>query len=334
MKKRGLIVIVLLLVLAVIARERFGRPKQSQVIANPEIVHPPEAGKSPTAPRNDDQDLTALKEELLSQLKKPDVSGRTLKLPAPRPDLADEPPPAPKPLTADEKMRAQGRKKREGLPLGVVLWDNVPIYKDAQGKDVLYTMSSGDFVKVYDDSTTERRHVHPGVDVYLAATSKEIETAGNRFPDKAGWVDRSQLQVFGPERAKEFTQATEPMTLGRDNFSTVDFYERAFKNPDPVVHRVVGPRLIGLLSLHEDYSSAWGRLYRDPDEKIRAVTLATLRERGAGKSAPLIEDLISRLIELKSKGGTDSDPEVALITDILKESGSPRAQNALKSLSE
>jgi hypothetical protein len=229
--------------------------------------------------------------------------------------------------------RAQGRKKREPLPLGVILRDNVSVRKTPGGSS-LYTMSTGDFVKVYPDSNDDWVHAHPGVDIYLAATSKEIETAGNRFPDKAGWVDRSQLQVFGPERAKEFTQATEPITLGRDNFSTVDFYERAFKNPDPVVHRVVGPRLIGLLSLHEDYSSAWGRLYRDPDEKIRAVTLATLRERGAGKSAPLIEDLISRLIELKSKGGTDSDPEVALITDILKESGSPRAQNALKSLSE
>jgi len=227
-----------------------------------------------------------------------------------------------------------GRKQRELLPLGVILWDNVPIYKEEKGGDVLYRMSTGDFVKVYADPHPERLRIHPGVDVYLAFTSKEIETAGNRFPDAAGWIDKTQLHVFQPERAKEFTQSVDPVTLGAGDFSTVDFYERAFKNPDPVVHRVIGPRLMQLLSLHEDYSSAWGRLYRDPDEKIRALTLATLRERGVGKSLPLIEDLITRLIDLKSKNRRENEPEIAQIVAILKASGSPRAQNALGGLAE
>jgi hypothetical protein len=284
-------------------------------------------------------DLSALKNELLSQLEKSGPSNRTLAMPKARRQTDEERATqtynaALAKLAEAEKRRAIGRKKREGLPLGVILWDDVPVYESASGKKVLYTMSSGDFVKVYVDSTTDRRHIHPGVDLYLAETSKAIETASNRFPDKDGWIDKIQLQIFGPERAKEFTQTAEPMTLGRDNFSTVDFYERAFKNTDPVVHRVIGPRLIALLSLHEDYSSAWGRLYRDPDEKIRAVTLAALRQRGAGKSSALIEDLIKRLIELKSKGRVETDPEVSAIADLLKDSGNPRAQNALKSLSE
>lgn len=324
--KKWLLVVAVLLVLGVIARERFMRPKQSAV---PE---PSEIATLPPVARNDNQDeLERLKKEMEAQLAESEPSNRTLPVPKIKPEKKA---PAPKPMTAEQKVRAEGRKKRELLPLGVVLWDNIPIYKDADGKQTLYRMSTGDFVKVYTDANANRWRIHPGVDVYLAITSKEIETAGNRFPDVAGWIDKAQLHVFQPERAKEFTQSADPITLGSDDFSTVDFYERAFKNPDPVVHRVIGPRLIELLSLHEDYSSAWGRLYRDPDEKIRAVTLASLRERGVGKSAPLIEDLITRLIELKSKNRDENDPETSQITAILKESGSPRAENALRSLSE
>jgi hypothetical protein len=189
---------------------------------------------------------------------------------------------------------------------------------------------------VYPDSNDDWVHAHPGVDIYLAATSKEIETAGNRFPDKDGWIARTDINVFPPDQATEFTQSDDPMTLGSDpNFSTGDFYERALKNPDPVVHRVIGPRLIALLLIHEDYSSSWGRLLRDPDEKIRSVTLAALKGRGVARNDALIDDLINRLAELKAAPHNPAvDAETQLLTAVLQESQNPRALNALKSFSE
>lgn len=234
---------------------------------------------------------THAEEAMLKQLDEPATPTRFLKLPPAtknpvpemkRPDAVLQPP-------APTDARAINRRKRDPLPLGVVLTDNVKIYAASTGEKVAYDMSTGDFVKVYADSTPARVHIHPGVDIYLAVIAKEFETSGNRFPDQDGWVDRRQLNVFNPDEAKTFTQTIEPMTLGKDpNFSTVAFYERALKNPDPVVHRVIAPRLMSILSGHEDYSSAWGRLLRDPDIKVRSVTLATLNERGISQSPSIM----------------------------------------------
>jgi hypothetical protein len=128
----------------------------------------------------------------------------------------------------------------------------------------------------------------------------------------------------------------DPVTLGNDpSFSTLDFYDRAMKNPDPVVHRVIGPRMIALVSLHEDYSSSWKQLYRDPDPKIRDAALANLRERGVANSRLIIEDLIRRLAELtQEKAEGERELEVLSILGILEDSHHPRVKAAMQSFEE
>lgn len=263
-------------------------------------------------------------------------SQRELELPVYSP-LPEETPIIIPPSSEEDRRRAEGREKRKRLPLGIVLWDNVNVYENAAGSGVLYRMMTSDFVKVYPDTVTNGRyHIHPGVDLYLAETTKAIETAGDRFPDKDGWIDQTNLHVFAPDDAKEFTETTHETTLGNDPaFSTVSFYDRALKNPDVVVRRIIGPRHIALLSIHEDYSPAWISLLNDPDVKIKSVTLAALRERGVGKNARLVDALISRLAQLtQTKATGEAEIEVLTLLRILKESGHPHAQSALKSFAE
>jgi hypothetical protein len=197
-------------------------------------------------------------------------------------------------------------------------------------------MMTGDLVRVFPDSGAEMLHVQPGLDVYLAATTKETRPAGELLPDKDGWVQKSWLHVFEEESAKEFLMTVAPVTLGNDpSFSTIKFYERAMKNDDPVVHRVMGPRFISLVLLHEDYSSLWSALYRDKDPKIRDAALALLRERGVGSSREIIEDLITRLTELTDvRARGEAEVEVLSILGVLKESGHPRVPQALASFVE
>ncbi len=232
--------------------------------------------------------------------------------------------------------RAISRKKREGLPMGVVLWDNVPIYDAPNAKTELFRTTTGDFVRVFPDANPSFWHVQPGLDLYLAATTKQVEPAGERFPDKDGWIRKSDLNVFEPADAKEFIMELSPVTLGNDpSFSTLSFYDRAMKNPDPVVHRVVGPRIIALVSLHEDYSSSWKALYRDPDPKIRDAALAALNERGLANNRNIIEDLIVRLTELtKTPAKDETELEVLSILGVLKATHHPRVPAALASFKD
>ncbi len=240
--------------------------------------------------------------------------------------------------------RAVGRKKREGLPMGVVLWDDVPVFESVDGKKELFRMMTGDMVRVFPDANldlpdgrqADRVRVQPGLDVYLAATTKETRPAGERFPDRDGWVKKSDIRVFEPEDAKEYLMEVSPVTLGNDPaFSTLRFYDRAMKNPDPVVHRVVGPRLIALVLLHEDYSTSWAALYRDRDPKIRDAALSALNERGVANNRQLIEDLILRLTELtKTRAQGETEQEVLSILNMLKNSGHPRVPAALASFRE
>ncbi len=199
-------------------------------------------------------------------------------------------------------------------------------------------MQTGDFVRVYaEDSGGERAHVHPGLDIYLALTSRDRRAAGERLPDQAGWIEKSNIQIFEAEQARQFTESVEPVTLGHDpSFSTLDFYGRAMKNPDLVVHRVVGPRLIETVGMHEDYDvSSWGALTRDRDPKIRSATLAALRQRGVGGSREIIEDLITRLSELtRGRAEGETEAEVLAILSVLKESRHPRVPTALQSFVE
>jgi len=178
--------------------------------------------------------------------------------------------------------------------------------------------------------------IHPAAEIYLAATSKKTEVAGTLYPDVDGFVERRDVHVFDAQEVKEFTETTDPVTLGNDpNFSSVTFYETAFKNPDPVVHRVIGPRMISLLSIHEDYLSSWGTLYRDPDSKIRSLTLAALKKRGVGRSTLTVEDLITRLSELTTeKARGEAGAEVMTILNILKEAHHPRVPQALATYTE
>ncbi|MCG3204211.1 MAG: hypothetical protein KCHDKBKB_00921 [Elusimicrobia bacterium] len=280
-------------------------------------------------------ELEKTKNEMLAYLNQTEAPNRRLILPS-TPNEVEEtakaPPSSPPPLTP----RAIGRKKRQGLPMGVVLWDNVPVYDSVEKKRVIFSLRSGDVVRVFDDNAPSLAHVQPGLDIYLAATTKETQPAGEFLPDQDGWVEKTNLHVFEPDAAKEFVMETTPVTLGNDtDFSTFDFYDRAMKNPDPVVHRMIGPRMIALVLLHEDYSSSWATLYRDQDPRIRDAALAALNERGVGDNRELIEDLILRLTELtKFKAKGETELEVLSLLGVLKASQHPRVPAALASFKE
>jgi len=308
-------------------------PATSQA-TEPEPEPPPPMAPTKTQPSKA-KTKKALEDEFLKLLEKEEKSTKTIKIPKRRKIKKEVPrlPKLPKPVT----KRAKGRQKRESLPLGVSLWNHVAVFNGPQSRRRLYTMKTGDFVRVFrKESTSKRWKIQPGVDLYLAATSKQFEAAGNRFPDQPGWVDKSNIQIFNPPQALEFTQGTVPMTLGLNaSFSTFSFYERAMKNPDPVVHRVIGPRILELLSLHEDYVPAWGPLYRDLDSKIRSVTLASLKKRGLRNNREIIEDLIKRLAELTTvRVQGELEAEVLILITILKESRHPRVPPALLSFKE
>ena len=250
-------------------------------------------------------------------------------MPAPSP-VSPPTPPAPEP-------RAEGRRKRRNLPVAVVLWDDVPGFESASSGHARYKLSTGDMVRVIgEDKTTHRIQIHPGLDVFLPMTTKKVEASGYTLPDEPAWVDKRDLAFFDESEAKVYAETDEPVTLGDDpGFSTLSFYERAMKNPDPVVHRVVGPRMVAILGIHEDYTPDWGALLRDRDPKIRAVTIASLRQRGINNSRALIEDLIRRVSELtQTKAEGETEAEVLSILSLLKESGHPRVRAALQGFAD
>lgn len=220
--------------------------------------------------------------------------------------------------------------------MGVVLWNGVPVYEDKDGKKEIFNMLTGDMVRVFPDQADGFARVQPGLDVYLAATTKETQPAGERLPDRDGWVKKSDIRLFEPDDAREYIMELSPVTLGNDpDFSTLRFYERAMRNPDPVVHRVVGPRLIALVMLHEDYSTSWSALYRDRDPKIRDAALSALNERGLANNRAIIEDLIVRLTELtRTRAKGETELEAVSILNVLKRSGHPRVRAAVGSLKE
>ena len=325
----GFLILLFVAVGAILYFQHQPHPHQKPIPQKPQpTLHPSSKSiNTPIVSSPTPHTFSKIKTEFMAHLQKSGPTNKTLSIP--------ESPKTPSKPKLDK--RAKGRKQRENYPLGVLLWDNVPVFKDQTGKTVLYTMQTGDFVRIFPDAPKNNLiKIQPGVDVYLAATSKQFEAAGNRFPDRPGWMKSSQIQIFNPNRALEFTQKTTPMTLGPDSsFSTLDFYERAMKNPDPVVHRVVGPRMIELLSIHEDYVSSWGALYRDHDSKIRSVTLASLRKRGVGHNREIIEDLIKRLAELTTaRVHGEMEVEVLTILNILEESRHPRVPAALQGFAE
>lgn len=237
------------------------------------------------------------------------------------------------PETAEAKARAEGRRQRGTFPIGVILVDETPASRSANSRDPLYRFTTGDFVRVIERGPgAQRVRVHPGLDVYLAATSRDVKPAGERLPDLPGWVDADSVYVFETDQAKDFLETVEPVTLGHDpNFSTLAFYERAMKNPDPVVHRVIAPRFMAILGIHEDYQGSWGTLIRDRDPKIRSLALSEMRQRGVGNSRPIIEDLIVRVQQLtRTRARGVREAEVMAILDILRDSGHPRVKAALQ----
>jgi hypothetical protein len=222
------------------------------------------------------------------------------------------------------------------LPLGVALRDNVAVYDSPGSRNVLFVLQTGDFLRVFPEAHPRFRLVQPGLDIRLVATTNNIEVAGLRLPDQAGWVDGSQINIFPPDQAKDFLDTVEPVTLGSDpNFSTLDFYERAMRNPDPVVHRVMGPRLIALAALHEDYISSWPSLIRDRDSKIRSLALSKVRGRGVSNSRTAIDDLVARLAELtRVRAVGEQEEEALLLLNVLKDSQHPSVPLTLASFSE
>ena len=295
----------------------------------PRLKNTPLPGPLPQGERESN-----LKDKFEELLEKKEDSSRTLTLPV----IAKNPPSPPLPsLPPPIDIHAKGRQKRKTLPMGIVLWDQVEATEDKEATVPLYTLRTGDILRVYKDSVDPTRiHIHPGVDVYLAEITQNIEAAGQSYPDQDGWVEKSKVQILTDEQAVDFTQTAEPMTLGEDStFSMISFYERAMKNPDPVVHRIMGPRLLEIVSLHEEYVSSWQSLVRDPDSKIRTYTLAQLRERGIGKSRAILEDLIVRLTELtQNRARDEKEIEVLTILDILKASHHPRVQSVFESFKE
>ena len=257
--------------------------------------------------------------------------------PAPRPlDLPPVPSPEPDPTAAPEPSpdtRARGRAEREHLPLAVALGDGVTV-RSAPAGEALYALRTGDFVRVYaGEESGGWIRVHPGVNVFLAETTGRTEPAGTALPDRAGWVSRAEVHVFDRRQAELFTETAEPVTLGDDpTFSMLSFYERAMANPDPVVHRVMGPRVINIISLHDDYVESWSALLRDRDSKIRSVTLAAIKRRGVGGHRWLMEDLIQRLADLTATRATgEREAEVLAILAILNDAEHPRVPAALQS---
>jgi hypothetical protein len=284
-----------------------------------------------------DETVKKLEDQINSLLLKSEPAKRTLDLPPP---ISETPvkkkPTEPEPETAKDPD-APSRKIPPPQIMGVVLNDNTPVYTTADGWDLLCELQTGDLISPLPvEDNKGRRKIRPRVDVFLAATTRMTESAGRKYPSAVGWVDGSKIQILSAEQAVDYTQKTDAFTLAEDpNFSMVDFYTRAMKNPDPAVHRIVGARLIALVSLHEDYNSSWIQLYRDPDPRLRSLALSTLRERGVGRSRLIVEDLIARLTELtKNRATGDEETEVILILDILKASGHSRVPSAFASFRE
>lgn len=289
-----------------------------------------------SANRTPDSRSIALKNQINILLQQSESTERTLALP--------NPPAAPTEL----KKRAAGEDKQEEKKppeadppppqiIGVVLADKIPVYTTNEGWDILCSLQTGDLISPLSLKPVNNRiQIKPRVDVFLAATTQLTESAGSRYPNTAGWIEPSQIQILDPDRAEDYTQGIEAFTLGEDpNFSMVDFYTRAMKNPDRAVHRIVGARLIALVSLHEDYNSSWIQLYRDPDPRLRSLALSTLRQRGVGHSRLIVDDLIARLAELtKIRATGDEETEVLLILDILKASQHSRVPSAFASFRE
>lgn len=302
--------------------------------SNTRVTTPTPAPAPAPSPQPTEPPFEKTPQEIIPDLDLPSSSKRLLPIPRPPREVRIKIKHSPAPLKLDP--RAQGRKKREGLPMGVVLLDNVPVYGTADKATKSYVVRTGDMVRVFDNSTATMAHIQPGLDIYLAATTKEIKPAGINLPDQDGWIDKTFLHVFEPIDAKEFLLETTPITLGNDSsFSTLDFYDRAMNNPDPVVHRVMGPRMIALLLIHEDYSSSWSHLYRDSDPKIRDAALAALNDRGVADNRELIEDLIVRLTELtKVKAAGETELEALSILGVLEASRHPRVPAAMGSFVE
>lgn len=315
------------------AVDRARPPTEAKPAAVPLPPARPDDGAAPGGPAPADDRSAQARRALLDHLARDlESSTGTVTIPGIEETLetAYGPLAPPAPTPGDE--RAARRHERRHLPLGVVLRDGVPALKSPRG-DALYRMLTGDFVRVYPESPAGFWRAQPGVDIYLAATSKRFEAAGDRFPDTPVFLRRADVQIFKPQAAIEFTRSTEPVTLGNEpGFSTLAFYERAIENPDPVVHRVVGPRLVELLSVHEDYLAVWSRLLRDHDAMIRAATLSALRRRGVAGNRGIIEDLIRRLAELTAtRARGDTEAEVLSILAVLAATDHPRVPAALKS---
>jgi len=314
-----------------VAGEGRGGGQPSAIAPTPTPADEEEAAKKK-------QDLEDLKKQMLASLSKKPSRKRLLSIPKlPPQEPEDKFSRTIEKVVAQEPVRAEGIKKRRSFPVGVVIYPEVRVFKSHSKKEPLFKMRTGDFVKIYPDQNDPNfLLIHPGSEIFLAATSKKTEVAGTLYPDEDGWIDKNLLHQFDADEAKEFTETTDPITLGNDpNFSTVSFYEEAFNNPDPVVHRVIGPRFISILSLHEDYLASWKDLYRDPDSKIRSITLASLKQRGVGHSRRIVEDLIRRLSELTAQTAQgETESEVITILTILKESCHPRVPVALSSYVE
>lgn len=267
-------------------------------------------------------------------LGKSETQQRTLAIPT---HPSDHPTATPAP-TPSPSQSAERTTPPPPVTMGIVLLDKTPVYDSAQAATPLFTMETGDLVEVKPDPMTSGRlKARPRVDVFLAATTQHTEAAGSRYPDRLVWMPAERLQVLPIDQAVEYTQESEPMTLGNNdpNFSTYDFYTRAMKNPDPAIHRIVGARLIALVSLHEDYSPSWKPLYRDPDPKVRSLALATIRSRGVRRSRSMVDDMIARVNELTQvRANGEDEEEAVLLVEVLKDSGQPRALEALASFRE
>ncbi len=165
--------------------------------------------------------------------------------------------------------------------MGIVLTDATPAFGSSQSTEPLFQLQTGDLLEVKSETPTSGRvSARARVDVFLAATTQLTESAGSRYPDRIVWIPVDRLQILPKDQAVEYTQHMDPITLGNNDptFSTYDFYLRAMKNPDRTIHRIVGARLVGLVSLHDEYSEIWTLLNRDLDPEVRSLAMTAYQK--------------------------------------------------------
>jgi hypothetical protein len=254
--------------------------KRSKV-ESPAAFLPPQA--EPAFPVTKSTDTDHIEQEMNRLLSRPESSERTLAVPpTPKPSIKA---PSNEISTVADTNSQNEPDPPPPVPMGVVLLDQTPAYAAVNSTSSVMTLRTGDLLEIKPETAQAGRlQGRTHVDVLIAGKRSTIVTAGTHYPDRLLWLSSPSVQVLPIEQAITYTRSTELITLGNDpDFSTFDFYLRALKNPDPVVHRIVGARLVRLLSLHQEYNPTWEVLIHDSDPYIADLALKWSQKRLEGR---------------------------------------------------